>query len=165
MFQGYSLQDQVCQTYPRSPATGKTYMYVPFYRDILHENINLGSTPRNLPAMTAIIDSTGDGESYVPNVDDDSRMSWIEPVTDFVTKHGFIGGLLTPGMPMSRLTRKMKTYVSKAIQSCGADFAVSKVEIHGEFLGGRVAGFVGRKKKHRPQLLWLLFSRISLDTS
>ena len=137
---------------------GQAYMYMPFHRDILHESINWGSTPKNLPAMTAIIDFIRDGEWYVPNVDDDSRMSWIELVTDFVTKHGFIGGLLTRGTPMSRLTRKMKTYVTKAMQSCGVDLVtVSKVKIHREFLGGDVAGFVGRKRTHRPELLWALF--------
>ena len=76
---------------------------MPFHRDILHESINWGSTPKNLLAMASII---RDGEWYVPNVDDDRRMSWIELVTDFVTRHGFIGA-------MSQLTRKMKTYVTK----------------------------------------------------
>ena len=108
--------------------------------------------------MTAIIDFIRDGEWYVPNVDDDGRMSWIELVTDFVTKHGFIGGFLTPGMPMSRHTRTMKTCVTKAMQSCGIDLVtVSKVKIHREFLAGDVAGFVGQKRTHRPELLWALF--------
>ena len=154
-----TLQDWVCRAYPRyAAALGQNYRYVRFHRDILLEGINWGSTPKNLPAMTAIIDFIRDGEWYVPNVDDDSRMSWIELVADFVSKHGFIGGFLTPGTPMSRLTRKMKTYVTKALQSGGVNLAtVSKVKIHREFLGGDVAGFVGRKRVHRPELLWALF--------
>ena len=69
----------------------------------------------------------------------------------FVTK---LGVFLTLGMPMSRLTHKMKTYVTKALQSCGVDLVtVSKVKVHREFLGGDVAGFVGRKRTHRPELL------------
>ena len=47
----------------------------------------------------------------VPSVDDDTRMSWVEFLTDFVTKLGSIWGFLTPGMPMSRPARKMKTHV------------------------------------------------------
>ena len=67
--------------------------------------------------------------------------------------------LATAGMPLSRLTRKMKTYVTKALQSCGVDLVTdSKVKIHGEFLGGDVAWFVGRN------FYGLFFSRINLDT-
>ena len=139
---------------------------MPFHCDILLENINWGSTPKNLPAMTAIIDFIRDGEWYVPNVDDDSRMSWIELielVTDFVTKHGFNGGFLTPGMPMSRLTRKMKTYVTKAMQSCGVDLVtVSKVKSHREFLGGDVAGFCWAEKDASARTFMGSFSHRSI---
>ena len=56
---------------------------------------------------------------------------------------------------MSRLTSKMKTGVTKSMQSCGVDLVtVSKVKTHNEFLGGDVAGFVGRQRTHRPELLW-----------
>ena len=39
------------------------------------------------------------------------------------------------------------------MQSCGDLVTVSKVKIHRDFLGGDVAGFVGRKRTHRPELL------------
>ena len=67
---------------------------------------------------------------------------------------------------MSRLTRKMKTNVTKAVQSCGVNSnTVSKGKINREFLGGGVAGFVRWKRVHRPELIRALFSREWLQTS
>ena len=59
---------------------------------------------------------------------------------------------------MSRLTRRMKTYMCKAMQACGVAVAcVPKTNVHKEFLGGDVAGIVGRKKVSYPNALWALF--------
>ena len=72
-----------------------------------------------------------------------------------------LGGFVTPGMPMSRLTSKMKTGVTKSMQSCGVDLVtVSKVKTHNEFLGGDVAG----KGRIGPNFYGLICPRISLDT-
>ena len=154
-----SLQNSVCRSYPRYAAVlRQSFVFTSLPRDILLENISWGSTPRNIPGMTAVIQFIKDGEWYLPNVDDNSRMSWIELVCDFLVNHGFCGGFLTPGMPMSRLTRRMKTYMCKAMQACGVALAcVPKTNIHREFLGGDVAGIVGRKKVSYPNALWALF--------
>ena len=64
---------------------------------------------------------------------------------------------------MWRLTRKMNTCSTKAMQSCGVDLVtVSKVKTHGEVLGADVARFVGRK-----HCLWavLLMDRYVLNGS
>ena len=49
------------------------------------------------------------------------------------------------------------------MQSCGDLVMVSKVKIHREFLGGDVAGFVGRKGRIGLNFKGLRFSRNNLD--
>ena len=153
------LQTCISPRYPRyAAALGQQFVYSSITREILLPNINWGHTPKNFPAMTAMIEFISNGEWYLPNVDDGSRMSWVELVCDLLSKHGFIGGFLTPQMPMSHLTRKMKTYTTKIMQSCGVNLiTVPKIKIHREFLGGDVAGFVGRKTVCRPELSWAVF--------
>ena len=127
-----SLQNSVCRSYPRYAAVLRhSFVFTSLPRDSLLENISWGSTPRNIPGMTAAIQFIKDGERYLPNDDDNSWMSWIELVCYFLVNHGFCGGFLTPGMPMSRLTRRMKTYMCKAMHPCGVALAcVPKTNIH-----------------------------------
>ena len=50
---------------------------------------------------------------YFPEGKSSTRQSWVELVCEIVARYGFVGGLVTKGMPMSRMTRKLKTYVVK----------------------------------------------------
>ena len=120
--------------------------------------------------MRAVLQFLRESWWYIPQQPCSARQSWVELVCEFVARFGFIGGFITKGMPMARMTRKLKTFICKVFEAQGHPFqSVSHTTHLQEFFGGSVAGFVGVMKLQHPDVVWAVLlnatgdSRRSLD--
>ena len=123
-----------------------------------------------MEAYTAKLSSSRRSWWYIPQKPCSLRQSWVELVCEFVARFGFIGAFITKGMPMARMTRKLKTFICKVFEAQGHPFqSVSHTTHLQEFFGGSVAGFVGVMKLQHPDVVWAVLlnatgdSRRSLD--
>ena len=93
-----------------------------------------------------------------------TRQSWVELVCEFVTRYGFVVGFCTKGLPMSRMTCKLKTYVVKVFEAAGRPIpAVSRITHLRDLFGGDVAGLgCGMRANHRNHV-WATLVAGALD--
>ena len=65
---------------------------------------------------------------------------------------------------MSRMTRKLKTYVVKVFEAAGHPIqTVSRISHLRDFFGGDVAGLVGSMRLNHPNHVWATLISAALD--
>ena len=78
------------------------------------QEVSWGRTPQHLRARECLTIFFSDERWHVPNFDDGSRVSWQELVFDFIAEFGIVPGFVQPGMSLSKMCSKFRTYSNKS---------------------------------------------------
>ena len=126
------------------------------------QEVSWGRTPQHLRARECLTIFFSDERWHVPNFDDGSRVSWQELVFDFIAEFGIVPGFVQPGMSLSKMCSKFRTYSNKILQGVEISRYVRTTHLRC-FSGGTVSGLGGRRLFKHPNVVWSLLLQLSIS--